>query len=559
MQQSVPLRYTPAATLHGRPHGGGRTWRSLSVLSQSSAATLPAVIPANSYGMTRCCAQNERVVFTNKLSFTIKLTFHSLMLMNHTDSSDDGGHRYVPANRTARKAAKAARQAQAQEQEQEQVSQEQAALQLRFDLLQAENAKLAKTLKNKKKALKRIRASKSGEGSPTDTKVQVVHASGSCDEDDEDVVSKHDFLEGSEPGTSEVIDAERATHAAAQAALQQQTQASLELASNVLAPTPVAHHLPPLPSLPTPKNLLLIGTRDRTSRVYCYGDKEAEIAGRREREEARMRERGELLNDDAVNHLQYSAAAGATAGEVIATGDNLIERFIGAKAAEQIIKENADLHDERVCRLISSGYNPREACEALLATKVEGLESTARATEHLRVKSGTPMATMARAVGTVQQQMDLLAAAAIATTPAAGRAEPVFGPSLSEFVSANERAEGVSRRIQLLHDKSSFGHLSNVSKAAINLKETVRRGQDLELRNTMWLGAICLAVCEDCAKCAANRCKKEATDAADRERLLLDEKGGKRAVKDDWKESDAKHDRSLPVMDCWICLAKPES
>jgi hypothetical protein len=93
-----------------------------------------------------------------------------------------------------------------------------------------------------------------------------------------------------------------------------------------------------------------------------------------------------------------------------------------------------------------------------------------------------------------------------------------------------------------------------LSKAAINLKETVRRGQDLELRNTMWLGAICLAVCEDCAKCAANRFKKEAKDAADRERLLLDEKGGKRAVKDDWKESDSKHDCSLPVMDCWICL-----
>jgi hypothetical protein len=72
MQQSVTLRHPPAATLHGRPHGGGRTWRSSSVLSQSSAATLPDVILAIRYGMTRCCAQNERVVFTNKLSFTIK-------------------------------------------------------------------------------------------------------------------------------------------------------------------------------------------------------------------------------------------------------------------------------------------------------------------------------------------------------------------------------------------------------------------------------------------------------------------------------------------------------
>ena len=70
MQQSVTLRHPPATTLHGRPHDGGRTWRSSSVLSQSSAATLPDVILAIRYGMTRCCAQNERVVFTNKLSFT---------------------------------------------------------------------------------------------------------------------------------------------------------------------------------------------------------------------------------------------------------------------------------------------------------------------------------------------------------------------------------------------------------------------------------------------------------------------------------------------------------
>jgi hypothetical protein len=80
MQQSMTLRHPPATTLHGRPHGGGRTWRSSSVLSQSSAATLPDVILAIRYGMTRCCAQNERVVLTNKLSFTIKLTFHSLTL-----------------------------------------------------------------------------------------------------------------------------------------------------------------------------------------------------------------------------------------------------------------------------------------------------------------------------------------------------------------------------------------------------------------------------------------------------------------------------------------------
>jgi hypothetical protein len=109
--------------------------------------------------------------------------------------------------------------------------------------------------------------------------------------------------------------------------------------------------------------------------MQCYGGNE-ELG--REWENARLQERGELSDNDAVNPLPYSSAAGATAGEVIATGNHLIEKFIGAKAAEQMLKENEDLHDERVCRLISSGFQPREAFEALVATKVNGLESTSK-------------------------------------------------------------------------------------------------------------------------------------------------------------------------------------
>ena len=81
MLQSVTLRRLPAATLHGRIHGGSRTWRSSGATSKDSAATLPAVILANRLRMTRCCAQNERVVFTNKLSITSKLTLQSLTLL----------------------------------------------------------------------------------------------------------------------------------------------------------------------------------------------------------------------------------------------------------------------------------------------------------------------------------------------------------------------------------------------------------------------------------------------------------------------------------------------
>ncbi len=98
------------------------------------------------------------------------------------ESSDDGERVYVPANRTARKAAKAAKQLQEQEQEQAQASREQAALQLRFDQLEAENARIQKSLRNKKKALKRARAFRSdgtsldGSIGETPARSQVVHA-----------------------------------------------------------------------------------------------------------------------------------------------------------------------------------------------------------------------------------------------------------------------------------------------------------------------------------------------------------------------------------------------
>lgn len=55
-------------------------------------------------------------------------------------------------------------------------------MQLRFDELEAANAKLLKTIKNKKKALKRVHLSRSETGSLNDStgehqaKVQVVHA-----------------------------------------------------------------------------------------------------------------------------------------------------------------------------------------------------------------------------------------------------------------------------------------------------------------------------------------------------------------------------------------------
>ena len=134
-----------------------------------------------------------------------------------------------------------------------------------------------------------------------------------------------------------------------------------------------------------------------------------------------------------------------------------------------------------------------------------------------------------------------------------------FGPSLSDFVSFNRKAEDLSRRAQYLHDKSAFGHLSDASKAAINLKEIIRQGSDAELRDTKYLGAICLAVCEDCSKCAANKLKKRERDDADRAKFLSSgekyQQPGPAAEL--WSRADAKIDRTLPRLHCFICENKP--
>ena len=236
----------------------------------------------------------------------------AIMQSTSQDSSDDGGRTYVPANRTARKAAKAAKQLQVQEQAQEQSSRDQAALQLRFDQLEADNARITKALKNKRKALKRIRASRSegisldGSAGEAPAKSQVVHAAASCDEEDEDVISKDEFLNSTEPGTDDKIDAERAIHAAAQAALLGQAQALSKI-----SPVLPVHYLPPLPALPSSPKDSLFGTRG-TSRMECYGGK-GEAWGK-EFEAARLRERAEL--EDSPE------AAEPTASEVIAEGDN---------------------------------------------------------------------------------------------------------------------------------------------------------------------------------------------------------------------------------------------
>jgi hypothetical protein len=447
------------------------------------------------------------------------------------ESSDDGERVYVPANRTARKAAKAAKQLQEQEQEQAQASREQAALQLRFDQLEAENARISKSLRNKKKALKRARASRSdgtsldGSIGETPARSQVVHASGSCEEEDEDVVSKHQFLNSTETGTDDKIDAERAIHAAAQAALLGQAQALSKV-----SPVIPVHYLPPLPLIPssqhapsTPTKDLLHDTQARTkgtSRMQCYGGKGEAFA--QEWEDARLKEREE-------------------------------EDFLDQRCREQeaAIRENAAAHDERVLRLVGAGYLLQESMRAVSETKQEGMESTQRAVEWLRVHSATPIAQVSKAIQNCQTQIDKQKTDLLESKAAAQE----YGPNLSEFVSLNPGAEHASRKVKAKHDANSFGHLSSVAKAALILKQAMARERDLEA--CKWLGAICMAVCEDCSKCAVNRNKRQEKEEQDLAKVLSSDKPGR--IVTPWEKEDSKRDYKLPRLSCYVCDSKPEA
>ena len=100
---------------------------------------------------------------------------------------------------------------QAQAQAQAQVQADQADLQALYAQLEEENNLLKKQAKNKKKATKRKLLRNSG--------ITVVHASAECEEQDEDVLVKHQFLEGTLPGTSASLDEELQVHLFAQKAL----------------------------------------------------------------------------------------------------------------------------------------------------------------------------------------------------------------------------------------------------------------------------------------------------------------------------------------------------
>jgi hypothetical protein len=459
---------------------------------------------------------------------------------------------YLLAERTARKQKKAAWM-QEQAQAQAQVLAEQVALQALYDQLQADHDLLTKKTKNKKKAVKRklrrAEAALTGPTGPT-----VVHGSNSCEEDDEDVMSKHDFLSETLPGTSEKLDEELAIHIFAQQALKSGissasshhvTAPSEEQAVN--GPAAVAPSTPPAAQNATASQEAV--ENQQATRAACSPAVDLLLAAT-----ARPHSLSYLFDEDY--EAASSLARDESDADLVDTGDGLIDQYLERKTLEEQVKANMAMHDERVIRLVNSGYNLREAIDALAATKAGGLESTSKAVEHLRVKSGTAMSAISRAVVDCNQKIDKLTCTAESKVTA-------FGPSLSEFVSNNAKAEDLAGRAQLQHDKSAFGHLACPSRAAINLKEIIRRGNDAQLRDSKWLGAICLAVCEDCSKCAANKAKKQEREDADRAKLLSSAEKAENVpgqATEPWSRADAKHDRKLPRLLCFICGDKsPES
>ena len=66
------------------------------------------------------------------------------------------------------------------------------------------------------------------------------------------------------------------------------------------------------------------------------------------------------------------------------------------------------------------------------------------------------------------------------------------------------------------------------------------------------LGAICLAICQDCFKCAANKAKIVEREVLDRAKLLQEDEPRDGRITTPWKNRDSKVDTKLPYLDCYV-------
>ena len=495
--------------------------------------------------------------------------------------------KYNKSERTARKVRKIARQEAAADAEQAQ-AQEQAAMQARLEQLMADNALLKKKQINKKNSARK-KAKKAAEqaqethaGGAADQELAeegeqlvpsspprrtVVHASASCDEDDDDVLDRYDAAEARRIAEAVAVNAASPPRSP--------VVAMPPLATPTPTPTPTP---PPTQALPpevapqaeaiaaqlaaSAQPSLFAGTTKRgTARMQCNSvakrtpEYEAELAklpklkrgplsSESERSCSESEDEEEEEEEEEESEEEESDADASSKEKAYLkekrTRDRVEERF------EKERKENNSLHDERVIRLSASGYSVRESVEALAATKEEGLESTERASEYLRAKSSTPISNVQRAVDQLTKNL----------TPAVKPEE--FGPQLSDLVNEHQEWEAEAKRAKAYHDASSFGHLSCSSKAALALRQQLLKGK----AEGSWgkgLGAICLAICQDCLKCAANKAKIIEREALDRAKLLQEEEPRDGRILTPWKDRDSKVDAKLPYLDCYVCASRPEA
>jgi hypothetical protein len=407
--------------------------------------------------------------------------------------------KYLPAERTVRKARKQARLEAAAEQQQEQDSRR-LALAARMKDLLAEQAALASESASKKNCARRKAVRRASPEQQADTvEYTVVHGSASCEQLDEDVIDLHSFLEqGINPKIDEAFKAQEAAQTAMQDMHDNLVDSAVKFSVaqscyNAIT-TPPFHVLPELPALRAP-TVPPEGTSEPGAATAA-----SLFSSSKKRGTARMQcTPSSSDDDDAIFPTSSSSGddgspqpahhrARDSEGFLL----DILERREEEEEDERVA--NNSYHDERVVRIVEAGYMLREAISALAATKERGLESTQRACDHLRVTSNTPIAAVSKAVKDCQdqlkqqQQQQKLASAITKKTED-------FGPALSDYVSANPGAETAASMAKAHHDACTFGHLSCSSKAATNLKQQLQKHR--ELQACKWLGAICLAVCEE--------------------------------------------------------------
>jgi hypothetical protein len=317
---------------------------------------------------------------------------------------------YSKSEKTARKAKKqalmdaAAVQTAVQEQE---LADKHLALQARIDALTAEQVEVTKRARSIKNCAQRRARRQQGSPAGDEARVIVVHGSASCEEEDQDVLDLHSFLE---PGINDKIDEAFEDQQAAQRAMEELVQATAVKAGQPLAPSPVLSALelhaklrseaqlrldllnePPffLPELPA---LASASELTEVDEAAAAATQQAallqEIRKQLKRGTSRM-----LCEDSSDEEVAFESSSAASASSKLswrardAEGNliDILERREEEEEKQEEKKTNAALHDERVVRIVEAGYLLREAISALAATKEEGLESTQRACDYLQV------------------------------------------------------------------------------------------------------------------------------------------------------------------------------